>query len=347
MKYLITKADIKENKLDILGLMNRNLGEHSEAWFDWKYAGCPCGIPLSCLAKKEETGEIVGMVSLFPRTMAINGKFYKTGILADFSIDKQSRGLGPALNLQKTVISLAKENRINFIYSIPNKLSKQILLRVGYKEIGKIERFVKILRLEYKLKEKVKILFFARILSTITGFFSGECLRERKYARDTHYKFEITNFFDERIDSLWKEVSKNFELMQERTTSFLNWRYNACPTRSYKVFVLRNLVNEVAGYLVYYTENNLYHVVDVLTMDDNRYWYILFSKFSIYARKERVDAITIRFFGNNMIKKRLKKLSFLKRSDMLSFLIYSENNKMDQNIIDKEKMYFFDGDNDI
>jgi GNAT superfamily N-acetyltransferase len=58
-------------------------------------------------------------------------------------------------------------------------------------------------------------------------------------------------FFDERIDALWRRVSREHLVIAVRDSAYLNWRFNARPDASYVAIAASDGEGKIVGYLVY------------------------------------------------------------------------------------------------
>ena len=110
-KYEIIKADLTAHKKEIIGIINRNLGEHSNDWYVWKYEGCPFAKVQCWLAKEKDKDDFVGSVALFPRKMVMDGKEILAAVAGDIAVDKKHRVFGPAMRLKKSALAnICKSN---------------------------------------------------------------------------------------------------------------------------------------------------------------------------------------------------------------------------------------------
>ena len=102
--YSIIKADITNNKSDILSILINNLPSASEERYLWNYERNPYGKAHNWLAKEDISGEYVGSGTLFPRKLYLNGKPVVVAIAGDFVVDN--------LNIVVMVVDL-DNNAIN------------------------------------------------------------------------------------------------------------------------------------------------------------------------------------------------------------------------------------------
>lgn len=345
--YIIVKANTTADKEDLLSILKENLNDASKHLYLWKYINSPYGNARCWLAKEENSGKYVGSGALFPRRIMINGEPITTAIAGDFAVDKEHRVYGPALRLQKTIQASSVENEFKFIYGFPNKLSEGIFLRIGYKELGRFNRFVKLLRVEYKLKEYIGSSLTTKILSQIINFGVRKFSKENKYKRQPNFSIERPTFFDERFDILWERTLKRFPIIGERNSRLLNWRYSKSFFNHYQIFTLLEDRKKILGYIIFYFKENICYIADLLCVDLDFALDLLLSEFIIQMRKEDLFSISISYLGNELFIKRLREFNFYPRSEGQKVVIYSgESCPFTSYLYNKDNWYLFEGDSD-
>jgi len=346
--YTIIKAEVENNKEDILPILLRNLDIASSQRYDWNYKQCPYGNALCWLAKFESTDSFVGSTSLFPRKLLINKEPTYAAIAGDFAIDKNHRGYGPAFKLHREILSKFNDFGYKFIYGIPNKSSRTFFLRIGYKEIGKYKRYIKLLKTVIVPKEYLPKYLRSNILLKIFDFFNNIVSKDKRVKNKFGYSIEMPTIFDERFDMLWEKASKQFNIIGERSSSFLNWRYEESSTYYYKIFCILDDKKELAGYLVYYVKDNICHVVDMLFLPADNLINFLLANFILHIRTKEIGAIVIRYMGNSIIENKLKEFNFfLTKNDDAIVVLYAANLPFESYLLNETNWYFFTGDSDI
>ena len=153
---------------------------------------------------------------------------------------------------------------------------------------------------------------------------------------------------DSRFDDLWKKARNNFSIIGERTSEFLKWKFGHCPYRNYRIFILTGRDNhEILGYVIYYIVDCHVHIADFLSWDNWNAFDNLFSSFLKYLRKQNCHSVSVIYFGNIEIEKRLEKFNFSKRDDVRSIIFYLKSeSKNDCDISEKDNWFFLEADND-
>jgi hypothetical protein len=346
--YSIIEANVTNNREDIFPILKRNLQGASAHRYKWNYENCPYGKARCLLAKDDSSGSYVGSAALFPRKIMVKGELMYCGIAADFAVDKKHRAFGPAIKIQREIQSKMTDFGFRFIYGIPNELSKTLFLRLEHKEIGKFERFIKILKTEYKSKQYLPFTVHFKMFSRVIDFFIKFFSKENMYKKQVNYSVEMPIFFDNRFDLLWEKVSNQFDIVGERTSDFLNWRYKRSAYQGYKIFCIIDKKKEIAGYIVYFFEDNMCHIVDILFVMVDDVLDKLFTEFFLFLRTNSIGSVSIRYLGKGLLEKKLKEFNFhIVKKEENYVIIYSPNFSSESFLLDKKNWYFFQGDNDI
>jgi len=351
--YAIIKADVESDKDIILSILQRNFDgpfswrtPHDSQRYDWSYKQCPYGNALCWLAKFESTNSFVGSVSLFPRKLLINEKPICSGILGDFAVDENHRGYGPALKLQREVLSKVNDFGYIFNYAAPNKFGAPILLRVGYKEIGKYKVYIKPLKTVIVPRKYLPRYLQSNILLKIIDFFISIVSKEKRIKDKFGYSIEMPDLFDERFDVLWEKASKQFNIIGERSSKFLNWRYRQSYIHDYKIFCILDDKKELGGYIVYFVKDNICHVADMLFLPSDNSTNLLLAKFILYLRAKETGAIVIQYMGNSFIEKKLKEFDFFPKEEDEIIVLYVADLPLESYLLNETNWYFFAGDLD-
>ena len=347
MSYSILKADLKKNRDDIVALLKRNFIDVPDERYRWIYEENPSG-PASCwVAKKEDN--VVGVTALFPRKILMDGTPLLAGIAGDFSVDKGHRSLGPALLLQKAAISECREGKFIILYGFPNKQSELVLLRAAYRILGDVLRMTKLLESYHQIKKVIDIPLITRMISKPVDLIMRSTPKEKYYNNSNQYSCEVLSFFDHRFDTLWEKASSRFSIIGERSSSYLNWRYNRSPHHDYSIFALIHKEDgSIFGYIVFHydTEARTY-IDDLLAIDMEETLEVLLSEFISFQRKEKINSISIRYTGANALVTKLKEFGFVLRGKEGRMVVYSSpDSPFLPSLLAKDNWFLLPGDND-
>jgi hypothetical protein len=339
--YSINSPDFKDVENDVLKLWENNGYKNRKKLLDWAYGECQFKCPMhSSFFVVTHDHSVVGCCGMVERRIKMGEKIYTGAYPNNFLIDKHHRSLGPALKVQKNVLTLGN---YQLVYAIPNAKSDGVLKRAGYKQIGKMERWVLVLKTEKYLRKIFKHPVFLRFIAVIADF-----LLSAKYlfkgVNNKHISVEIIDNFDKRFDEFWEKAKSNYAVIGERSAEYLNWRFKNYPLIDYKIFVLQDLNRKLIAYLVFFESKSVLVIEDLFARTEKDYVYIL-EQFLRYAKKQSSDAISIRFFGKEKVFGALDNVGFKKRSDSNSVLVFSkrENNK----IYNKDNWFLTAADMDV
>jgi hypothetical protein len=346
-RYSVIEADVRNNKDDILSILTKNLDGQSPDRYEWNYNQCPYGVAHCWLAKDEQSNTFIGTTALFPRVILVKGHPVYAAIAGDFAVDIQHRNLITALSLQKEIRLKIHDTKFKFIYGLPNKQAKGILLRLGYKKIGRFTYFIKPLKSEYQNNKHIHSLLKFKIFARAVDIFIKSYAKERRYKTTLKYSIITPEYFDDRFDVLWKNVSKHFTIIGERSSFFLNWRYIQSPVKKYKIFCLSDEHNDIIGYIVYYLENNMCYIRDMLFEPSTEVISSLLAEFSRFIRMKGVGSISVDYLGSSLFEKKLREFNFLPIKNETDLLFYSPDMADNPDLLKKENWHFFAGDNDV
>lgn len=347
MKYIVRRADLVEDKKEIISILSRNFGVAKER-YEWIYESNIAGKADCWIALEEAGKKAVGSTALFPRRLYIGGKLYNAAIAGDFCVNKENRTFGPALNLQRKVLIGAAARRFKLIYGFPNRQSELVHLRVGYKVFGNVSRFTKPLRSFYFLNKTFRATWLAKLLSIPADLWL--CFSSKRAPKNWEkYEVEQPFLFDERFETCWLKLKDQFYLIGERSPSYLNWRYMASPHQGYRIFAIsRTLNKEIIGYIVYNVSDGGAYINDLGSADMSESFNLLLFAFIKEKRREGLQWISTTLLTESILSKKLIKFGFKKRGPEGKVIVYAPSENIDIKKLTSEKGWFLlHGDNDI
>lgn len=315
MNYTIYRLSDEKDKENLLKFWNENHEKDLDEKYKWIYEGNPAGKATVFLVKDNEYP--IGCFAVFPRRLSINGVNLRAGVGGDFHIHKKHRILGPALKLVKSLVSIVQENEFDLIYGFPNKNAEPVMKRAGFKCLGRQIRIAKIIRTSEQIKKLHFNKYFNKLLSPLLD------VALKLSAFETWYRFkggficeEISNF-DERFDKLWMKSKSRFQIVGERTSEFLTWKYLKKPDAEYKIFALLNSNRtELKGYIVYCMDEDSIRITDFIFPEDKKTLRVLVAHFMIHVRKEPIRSVIMQLYENKEILKLFKRFGFvIRKSD--------------------------------
>jgi GNAT superfamily N-acetyltransferase len=358
-RYTIVRGDARVDKLDVLALA-RNLPDVSAEVSQYRYAKyyerSPFGRPLLFLARGCESQTAVGMAAVFPTRLRVLGGLVPAGITGDFAVDSDHRGFGPAIALQRAVLSALKEEDQVCAYGSPNAFAESVINRVGYADLGRLTRFVKVLEAKVFAERYIRSPGLARLLSASSVAVDpvlSALSRERLYRRSAAFSVEEPDVFDDRFTHLWQTAWHQHKITTERNVDFLNWKYDKTGANeqraNYKIFALVAAGNSIAGYVVYQVKDDVRHVFDILFLPSRVVADTLLSEFVLDARGGRAAAITLLYLGPiNLLTRRLRAFGFLRRTEESGLRVHAQTGRpFGVDLLRPENWYFLGGDTDV
>jgi hypothetical protein len=343
----------------VLALADRNLLvplQGREARYAKYYEQNPVGPPLFFLARDQESSGFVGMAAAFPTRLRVFGEVVPGAISGDFAVDNGHRGFGPSVALQRAVVSALDENGIRCAYGYPNEYAEPIIKRVGYVDLGRLSRFVKVLRSRVVVDTYVPSPALARPLAALSRVGLDPVLsvvsRERLHRRRPRFRVEQPDRFDDRFSEVCESTWRQHAITSERTPELLNWKYEQGGrgvNGVYRIFALLRSDDRVAAYVVYRVRNGIRHLVDIAFLPSRAVVDALLSEFILDARKQRAAAITLLHLGSaNLLTARLRMFGFVRRTDESGVRVYvAGHSPLDRDLVDSANWYFLTGEADV
>lgn len=350
MGYNIVPINREEHLEGVVSLWKDNFPATFDNRFNWLYEGNPFGPTKTFVAEHKKTGKIAGMGSIYMNLTQIEGGIVRSAVACDFIVDPKYRVFGPALKIERAVGSLVGESGPEFVFAYPNKDSRAIFLRVGYKAVGKSRDYVKLLKTAHKLKKYLKF----EVLSKTVGF----CLDAafllidsiRFFLAPRDIAFESGKIFDKRFDELWEKAKRNYPISGEKSSAYLNWRYAKCLNQEYRILCLTNKEkNEIKAYAVYYIENKVAIIADLFS-DNEGNLHNLILGLSRHLRKYRVNSISIGYMGKTSTDRILKKLLFVQRESHRECMLLLNKDispEFRNTLFEEENWFVFEGEMDL
>ena len=263
MTFSVRPAQIEKDRDTLLSLLERNLRDlpHRKR-FDWLYLENPAGQAKTWFVVAEETGIPVGLTSVFPKYLWINGKLSLCGQVGDFAVDVTHRSLGPAILLQKATFDAVDSGELACVYDCPpHDRGMAPFLRLHMKANTRMARYARPLRVDRYVEKKVGKGFHSYLLST----FGNIALRGTTAGRRVEHGIKISRLqhsFGQEFDRLDRRIGERGKIRARRCARDLNWRIRGDPLNEYHTLVARNS-GELLGYVIYAVIDNDAKIIDL------------------------------------------------------------------------------------
>jgi len=232
-----------------LGLLQKNLPDlpHHQR-FHWLYQQNPAGTAWSWGVYEQGSENFVGVTSLFPRIMWINGSMQLCGQVGDFAINVTHRSLGPALLLQRATFTPVDQEQLTLCYDCPpHGRGLSTFRRLKMSANCQMPRYARVLRVRRLTETRLG----AGVVSTAASLVGNIALNIWMRRWQTTTGLEIAQhegtFGDE--FSILDKQRKHEGIHSRRAAVDLNWRYREDPLHTYQVLTARR-AGELVGFVV-------------------------------------------------------------------------------------------------
>jgi GNAT superfamily N-acetyltransferase len=356
-RYSIVPGDPREHKREWLALANRNLPpatQGREARYSKYYEDNPLGPPHFLLARDAQSDAFVGMASIFPTQVRVFGELVPAAISGDFAVDDGHRGLGPAVPLQRAAVAALGDLGLSCAYGYPNEYSEPITTRVGYADLGRLTRFVKVLRSRVVVEQYVRSRGLARLAAGVSRVAVDPLLsvisRERLDRRRRGLRVERPAAFDDRFSELWETLWRQGTITSERNPELLNWKYETAREGGiYRIFALVGPDEQVAAYAVYRVANGIRHVIDLVFQPSAEVLDALLAELIRDARRDGAVAISLIHLGPaSVLTRRLKAFGFARRTEDSSLHVYVPGeSELEKALVEPGNWHFLNAEADV
>jgi len=251
----------------------------------WKFRGKnPAGKPLMIYAANDS--EIVGHFAAIPMKYWIDGESVIGSHSAAMMVHPQWQNRGLIKFVADKLIQELEIQGIPFTYGYPNENAYELHIKhLGYEEIAKQQFYIK--NINFNEEE-----------DSSTGSLTWK---------------KISKFGDETND-LWENSKNEYNVIVERKSDFLNWRYLDRPDVPYHAYGVFN-ENMLEGYCVlklYQEEKTLRgHFIDLFTSHNNNVCAsVLILQGLQFFKEMRASEVTLWMQGCPFIKKLLPENGF-------------------------------------
>jgi len=344
-----TPEDIVKHKEAILSLWKRSLPKLSEDCFDWVYKDNPEGPAKTVLAQCIDSNEFVGCAAVYPRAVFVQGRQKKAGILINFGIDAQHRVFGPALLLQKEILTAYLSKEYDFIFGYPNQHAEGIFKRAGYLLVGKGDYWTKVLDWSSKTGKVLKVKFLSvlvgRLLECIyslPGWFYTTSLKD-------FYEVKIISEPGKDFNQLWETAGKSYGVIGTRDHIYLKWRYQSNAYASCKFFCVYDQSQHMLGYVAYKQNARVINIDDFFAAD-TVVAKVVFALFVRHMRQTGSSAVIMVHMGDKKFRDCLKGQCVIRKQNARPALIVFGSGLTDQEkscLLDKNNWHIFDGELDL
>lgn len=289
--YAIDAGDPRRDEDEIVRLCSIELPGFTRPHY-WKYFfENPLGPPALVVARHADDG-LVGVAALHPTSFMVNGIARPAAVAGNFAVDRRHRAFGPALALQRRLLELARERGWTFLLGLPNEQSEGVFTRVGYSEVGKFTRSVRLLSVRETLAS-VKARSGAGTREFVHALARGRVTRAVR-----GWSVSTPLAFGPELEPAWAAATTQASIVPLRTPELLEWKYERLTPESGFSLTTVSRDGEVGAFSVSRVSSNVRHVVDVCWHDRSAATAILAAEIERSAR-ERLSAVDVLHLGED------------------------------------------------
>ena len=263
-------------------------------------------------------------------------------------MDRKHRTLGPAIALQRAMLSQCDGSTLDLVYGFPNRKAEPLMSRLRYVTVAGMRELVLPVRSRYYIRRHIRWAW----LNAPASLIVDQLLRIRAIRLrgrvGRRWTFSVDNTYGDDFDRLWRRVHAGYHLLGEKTAEYLRWRYGECPGREYRVFSMRSPETGLEGYLVYFEAGRRVNVVDYLANHESGVLEDLFNGFLAMQRRQGADVISISLVSSPDILSRFRAMGFHVRGEPNRLVVFAAEGHAA--LLDQLKTgpwYLVAGDNDV
>ena len=235
--YLARVGDVEQDRDTVLSIWRGNLGDDArmQRKYGWFYQQADAGPPLLELLTAD--GREVGTCSAGRRRMLRDGRPLRAGVMVDLAVMPEHRTLGPAMMLQQSLAQAAR-GQLDLLYAFPNPKAAPVFKRIGYRPLGDLVRYVRVVRHAPYLARRIP-----RPLAYAAGAAVDVWARLRDALRHAGTA-SLSAAWSDRIhpdmQALWDASVKPDGIVGARDAAHLRWRFDASPEGGFRYLMVRD-----------------------------------------------------------------------------------------------------------
>ncbi|MGI8494771.1 MAG: GNAT family N-acetyltransferase [Pyrinomonadaceae bacterium] len=323
-----------------------NPRQADEKFWDWHFLESPFAEPDNMPVWVAKDGaKIVGQLAAIPVKLKV-GETQKSAIwILDFIVDENYRGKG----IGKNLVGASEEFcPLGLGVNTSEQHAPALLQKLGWKIVGKISRYNKLLFPGEALREVSQIKPLRSILNA--AFFPFRPKDKFDFS-NPNSNVRLVENIDFSFDELWLESKMNWSCGVARTSKILNWQYRRQPGKKFDI--LGYFQNEkLLGYAVlFFRKKNKYGAISKASLTDIFYH----SENSVeivdellrgairFAAQRRAGTLVTDVI-DSLIQKRLTKFGFRRTKNPLQLMVKSPDNQ--ELLYNPENWFLTRGDSD-
>ncbi len=315
-KYLVREVDIRAHAEAVTVLWSRCLEsltpQTAERRLQHRYLRNPAGVGATLLLQQADPPEVAGVQCLYARVFHQAGRTWQVAGMADYAVAESHRTLGPALQLMKQGLAVAR-SRHDWVYGLANAKSEAVCKRSGLKHFGALGRWTRLLRSGPLLKR-----WLPGPLAALGGGMLDVALLLRdavQLGSASDLRWHDGTASDPALDTIWQRRDPSL-LVSERSRDVMAWRFDAQEHGAWTVSIARRANGAPLGYVVWQLQDGVATVADFLCTDALHETALLMRGFAWHMRGQRAaERLSLEFFGAPGVEAGLRAAGYIRRPD--------------------------------
>ena len=345
MTYRVHATDPERAREPLFRLWANNLPVSGDldAKLRWFYHQGPHGCGEAFVLRAHE--EPVGCAGLGVRRFAAGDQQFRVALFADFAIERRHRSGLPAIKLVETLKQRAARD-FDLGYGFPNAKAVKVYERCGFRLLGHMPRYVRVLRSEPYLRPHVPGWIAPRAGALLDRGLAG-IAGLQAWLVDGELELCQPRELGAEFDELWREASRHRHFACARTAELLRWRFLRKPDEVYRVVAMHERhTARLRGYAVLREgTDGLIEIADLFAAG----WRGLSALIALLVRAAhelRAPAIAMRFLGDPRVPRLLASHGFSRRAETRAVVIAPGRLPLAGALADPESWYLTDLDED-
>ncbi|MEW6704411.1 MAG: GNAT family N-acetyltransferase [Pseudomonadota bacterium] len=314
-KYMVRQVEIGAQADVITALWSRCLEsltpQAAASRLQHRYLRNPAGVGATLLLEQAQPPEVAGVQCLYSRVFHQHGRTWRVAGMADYAVAESHRTLGPALQLMKQGLAVARDTH-DWVYGLANPKSEAVCKRSGLRLFGNLGRWTRLLRSGRALRERLPGLVAGLAAPVLDlALFVRDALMLGKAGA---LRWQDGRAFDPALDEVWQRHDSAL-LLSERSRCVLEWRFDEEEHGRWTVSLARRADGTALGYVVWQAQDDTAAIADFLCTDPLHGTALLMRSFAWHMRGHGVQRLSLEFFGAPGVEEGLRRAGYIRRPD--------------------------------
>lgn len=273
-----------------------------EKRYDWLYRRCPHGPALTWLATAGDTGRPVGVTSIFPRDMVMDGAPARGAIGGEAWVRHEMRRRGIASAMHRLCREAMRERRIEVMFGTPQRLNFTPLASATAFDLDRTELLKRPL-------DARPLGVDNRIVNAVARALLAPGL--------PGLSLDPARPHDARIDAVWRRTAPELPIATVRDARFYTWRFLEMPSGVQRPHVVLQSKEPIAACALEERDDALI-VVDLVA--PRALWWKAMTAIARHGR-DRHRAVAIRLLRGDPHARELRRYGFVPAKERLAWLV--------------------------